>query len=75
MSGSRQEFFESHDAFEENGLETAVPHRDFHEVLYGMISRHCPPARILGVGCGLGWALLYLSGLLSGKVKSQISGR
>lgn len=45
-------------------LEAAVTHWGFHEILYGMIKRHCPaPARILDVGCGPGWSDLYLSSM------------
>lgn len=45
-------------------LEAAVTHWGFHEILYGIIKRHCPvPARILDVGCGPGWSDLYLSAM------------
>lgn len=45
-------------------LEAAVIHWGFHEILYGIIKRHCPaPARLLDVGCGPGWSDLYLSAM------------
>jgi len=45
-------------------LEAAVTHWGFHEILYGIIKRHCPvPARIIDVGCGPGWSDLYLSAM------------
>lgn len=45
-------------------LEAAVTHWGFHEILYGIIKRHCPaPARILDIGCGPGWSDLYLSAM------------
>lgn len=62
MSGRWQSYFESHGAFQQNWLDTAVNHWGFHETLYGMIVRHCPkPARILDVGSGPGWSDFYLS--------------
>jgi SAM-dependent methyltransferase len=62
MTDRWQEYFESRGAFNREWLEMAVTHWGFHEILYGMIQRHCPPpARILDVGCGPGWSDLYLS--------------
>ena len=62
MTDRWQSYFESRGAFDRGWLEAAVTHWGFHEILYGMIRRHCPPpARILDVGCGPGWSDLYLS--------------
>lgn len=43
---------------------SAVAHWSFHEVLYGMVQRYCPPtSRLLDVSCGPGWSGMYLSSL------------
>jgi SAM-dependent methyltransferase len=64
VSDRWKNYFDSHGAFGQNWLETAVPHWGFHEILYGMIAQHCPKnARILGVGSGPGWSEFYLSAL------------
>lgn len=64
MSERWKNYFDSHGAFDQNWLGTAVAHWGFHETLYGMISRHCPaPARILNVGSGPGWSELYLASI------------
>lgn len=62
MTERWKNFFDSYGAFNPKWLATAVAHWGFHEVLYGMIARHCPkPARILDVGSGPGWSDFYLS--------------
>lgn len=64
MSERWKNYFDSHGAFDQNWLGTAVAHWGFHETLYGMIARHCPaPARILNVGSGPGWSELYLASI------------
>lgn len=64
MSDRWKKYFDSHGAFNEDWLGTAVAHWGFHETLYGMIARHCPkPARILDVGSGPGWSEFYLSSI------------
>jgi len=56
------EYFERQGGLDARWLKAAVAHWSFHEILYGMIERHCPPpARILDVGRGPGWSDLYLS--------------
>ncbi len=62
MSDRWLEYFHRHGALDVGWLKAAVTHWGFHEILYGMIQRHCSlPARILDVGCGPGWSDLYLS--------------
>lgn len=62
MSLRWQKYFDEHKAFDAGWLKAAVTHWGFHEILYGMIQRHCPPpARMLDVGCGPGWSDCYLS--------------
>lgn len=62
MTDRWQKYFESQGTFNDSWLQAAITHWGFHEILYGMILRHCPPpARILDVGCGPGWSDLYLS--------------
>lgn len=62
MSERWHEYFARQAAFEEGWLRAAVTHWGFHEILYGMIQRYCPPpARILDVGCGPGWSDCYLA--------------
>lgn len=64
MAERWRRYFDSNGAFNRGWLKTAVAHWGFHEVLYGMIQRHCPsPARILDVGCGPGWSDMYLASL------------
>lgn len=64
MSERWQSYFDSHGAFSEDWLGPAVAHWGFHEILYGMIARHCPEhGRILDVGSGPGWSDFYLSSL------------
>jgi len=64
LSERWKNYFDSHGAFDQNWLGTAVAHWGFHETLYGMIARHCPaPARILNVGSGPGWSELYLASI------------
>ncbi|MFA6121776.1 MAG: class I SAM-dependent methyltransferase [Sideroxydans sp.] len=64
MSERWQSYFESHGAYENNWLSTAVMHWGFHETLYGMIGRYCEkPSRILDVGSGPGWSEFYLSSM------------
>ncbi len=56
------EYFNRQGAQDAGWLKAAVTHWGFHEILYGMIERHCPrPARLLDVGCGPGWSDLYLA--------------
>jgi SAM-dependent methyltransferase len=55
-------YFDGHGAFDPKWLKSAVEHWSFHETLYGMIERHCPPpGRLLDVGSGPGWSDFYLS--------------
>jgi len=62
MSDRWQRYFDKQGAFDRVWLKTAVTHWGFHEILYGMIQRHCAPsARILDVGSGPGWSDLYLA--------------
>jgi SAM-dependent methyltransferase len=62
MTDRWQQYFIKQGAFEGAWLRAAVTHWGFHEILYGMIQRHCPPpARILDIGCGPGWSDLYLA--------------
>ncbi len=62
MSERWHSYFKTHGAFNHDWLATAVSHWGFHELLYGMIVRHCPkPARILDVGSGPGWSDYYLA--------------
>lgn len=59
-----REYFDTYGAFDGNWLKSAVTHWGFHEILYGMIQRHCvPPGKILDVGCGPGWSDFYLASL------------
>ncbi len=62
MTDRWYQYFDAQGTFNSRWLKAAVTHWGFHEILYGMIERHCPPpARILDVGCGPGWSDLYLS--------------
>jgi SAM-dependent methyltransferase len=62
MTDRWQQYFIKQGAFEGAWLRAAVTHWGFHEILYGMIQRYCPPpARILDIGCGPGWSDLYLA--------------
>lgn len=62
MTERWKNYFDSHGAFQPQWLTTAVAHWGFHEILYGMIARHCPkPARILDVGSGPGYSDFYLA--------------
>jgi SAM-dependent methyltransferase len=62
MTERWQQYFIKQGAFDGAWLRAAVIHWGFHEILYGMIQRHCPPpARILDIGCGPGWSDLYLT--------------
>lgn len=64
MTDRWQQYFKKQGAFDRGWLKIAVTHWGFHEILYGMITRHrAPPARILDVGCGPGWSDLYLASL------------
>ena len=61
MTERWHDYFAEHGIYGRRWLETAVNHWGFHEILYGMIRRYCPPpARILDVGCGPGFSALYL---------------
>ncbi len=56
------DYFSRQGGLSETWLKAAVTHWGFHEILYGMIQRYCsPPARLLDVGCGLGWSDAYLA--------------
>lgn len=62
MSERWQDYFSQQGAFGCEWLATAVAHWQFHDILYGIIERYCPPpARTLDVGCGPGWSDLYLA--------------
>ena len=62
MSDRWKQYFDKQGAFNPSWLHAAATHWCFHEILYGMMLRHCPaPARILDVGCGPGWSDLYLA--------------
>lgn len=62
MSDRWYDYFSKHGASEKSWLEAAVRHWGFHQILYGVIQRYCPPpARIFDVGSGPGWSDLYLS--------------
>lgn len=64
MTERWQQYFEKYGAFDQDWLKSAVTHWGFHEILYGMIQRHCPPpARILDVGCGPAWSDAYLASI------------
>ena len=64
MTERWKSYFDSHGAFDPQWLKSAVQHWGFHETLYGMIIRCCPPpARLLDVGSGPGWSAFYLAAL------------
>ncbi len=62
MTDRWHDYFDNQGVFQSAWLKTAVGHWGFHETLYGMIQRYCPPpARILDVGSGPGWTDAYLA--------------
>lgn len=62
MTNRWYDYFSKQGVSDTGWLKTSVMHWGFHEILYGMIERYCPPpARILDVGSGPGWSELYLS--------------
>lgn len=62
MSERWRDYFQNHQAFDANWLQSAVPHWGFHETLYGNILRYCPKGgRVLDVGCGPGYSSMYLA--------------
>ena len=61
MTDRWQAYFRDQGIHERTWLQAAVTHWVFHETLYGMMQRHCPPpARVLDIGCGPGFSDLYL---------------
>jgi SAM-dependent methyltransferase len=62
MTQRWKDYFDAHGAFDPRWLATAVSHWSFHEILYGTIAELAPkPARILDVGSGPGWSVMYLA--------------